>query len=163
MPFIPTPATDTFCVHAGKLPRRLFPGSVGTSSTFSIQAIPHWYAALNKPSFRPPTPHLWTGLDAVVCTDGDRSLVGMESTHKPAEKFRIENLFWLQLFLNFAWSWIFFHQHQLAGALLEIVLLWLASTSGGYRTLLARFQVTDGNGYGASLSRLGSLRHPPEL
>ena len=41
-------------------------------------------------------------------------------------KYRLPLIRKPQLFLNFAWSWIFFRQHQLAGALLEIVLLWLS-------------------------------------
>ena len=35
-------------------------------------------------------------------------------------------LFVLQLVLNFGWSWIFFVNHDLFGALVEILALWLA-------------------------------------
>ena len=35
-------------------------------------------------------------------------------------------LFLVQLALNLAWSWIFFHRHAIGGALLEVVLLWAA-------------------------------------
>jgi translocator protein len=95
------------------------------SSTFSIPAIPHWYAALNKPSFNPPNSvfgPVWTILYALM------AIAAWLVSREPASGLRSSALriFWLQLFLNFAWSWIFFRQHQLAGALLEIVLLWLA-------------------------------------
>jgi translocator protein len=95
------------------------------SSTFSIPAIPHWYAALNKPSFNPPNSvfgPVWTLLYALM------GIAAWLVSREPASPLRSSALriFWLQLFLNFAWSWIFFRQHQVAGALLEIVLLWLA-------------------------------------
>jgi tryptophan-rich sensory protein len=35
-------------------------------------------------------------------------------------------LFLLQLALNFAWSLIFFRQHAIGAALVEVVLLWAA-------------------------------------
>ena len=35
-------------------------------------------------------------------------------------------IFFVQLVLNFAWSFIFFYFHQTGAALLEIIVLWLA-------------------------------------
>ena len=35
-------------------------------------------------------------------------------------------LFSLQLLFNFAWSWIFFKQHQVGWAVVDLVFLWLA-------------------------------------
>ncbi len=35
-------------------------------------------------------------------------------------------LFYLQLVLNFLWSYLFFGTHALGGALIEIVFLWLS-------------------------------------
>jgi tryptophan-rich sensory protein len=45
-------------------------------------------------------------------------------------------LFLVQLGLNFAWSWIFFHQHALGAALAENVALW--ATIGATTLLFAR-------------------------
>lgn len=98
----------------------------GFSSTFSVAAIPHWYAALNKPSFNPPNAifaPVWTLLYAMMAI---AAWLVWKAPGKSALRTAALRIFWLQLFLNFAWSWIFFRQHQLAGALLEIGLLWLA-------------------------------------
>jgi translocator protein len=124
MPSIPArQRTHSAFMLAGFLAACFLVASI--SSAFSIPAIPHWYAALNKPSFNPPN-HVfgpvWTVLYALM------AIAAWLVWNPPASPLRSSALriFWLQLFLNFAWSWIFFHQHQLAGALLEIVLLWLA-------------------------------------
>ncbi len=98
----------------------------GISSTFSLAAIPHWYAALNKPLFNPPNAifgPVWTLLYALMAI---AVWLVWKTPGKSALRTAALRIFWLQLFLNFAWSWIFFRQHQLAGALLEIVVLWLA-------------------------------------
>lgn len=124
MPSIPARRrTHSAFVLAGFLAACFLVASV--SSAFTIPAIPHWYAALNKPSFNPPNNifgPVWTLLYALM------AIAAWLVWKEPATPLRSSALriFWLQLFLNFAWSWIFFHQHQLAGALLEIVLLWLA-------------------------------------
>jgi benzodiazapine receptor len=115
--------THSAFVLAGFLAACFLVGSV--SSTFSIPAIPHWYAALHKPSFNPPNGvfgPIWTLLYVLM------AIAAWSISREPASPLRSSALriFWLQLFLNFAWSWIFFRQHHLAGALLEIVLLWLA-------------------------------------
>ena len=35
-------------------------------------------------------------------------------------------IFLVQLALNFAWSWIFFKQHWLGVALIEVIVMWVA-------------------------------------
>ncbi len=97
----------------------------GVSSTFTIAAIPGWYAALNKPSFNPPNGifgPVWTLLYALM------AVAAWLVWKQPASPLRSSALriFWLQLFLNFAWSWIFFHEHRPGASLLEIFVLWLA-------------------------------------
>jgi translocator protein len=103
------------------------------SSIFTAAAIPHWYAALNKPSFNPPNgifAPVWTLLYALMAIAA--WLVWKAPAGAPenaALRTAALRIYWLQLFLNFAWSWIFFREHRLAGALLEIVVLWLAIVS----------------------------------
>jgi translocator protein len=97
----------------------------GVSSIFSVAAIPGWYAALNKPSFNPPNGifgPVWTLLYALM------AIAAWLVWKQPAGALRSSALriFWLQLFLNFSWSWIFFHEHRLGASLLEIFVLWLA-------------------------------------
>ena len=98
----------------------------GASSAFTIDGLRVWYRTIERPDWNPPdwvfgpvwtTLYLMMGiaLVQVVRSDGDRIArqVGV-------------GLFALQLVLNFGWSWIFFTNHDLGGALIEILALWLA-------------------------------------
>ena len=100
------------------------------SSAFTVAAIPNWYAALNKPSFNPPNgvfAPVWTLLYALMAIAARSVWTACSALQKKvALRTASLRIFWLQLFLNFAWSWIFFRVHRLTGALLEIVVLWLA-------------------------------------
>lgn len=97
----------------------------GISGYATAQAIPTWYASLSKPSFNPPNQifaPVWTVLYALM------GIAAWLVWRMPdsADRTRALVLFWLQLLLNFAWSWIFFHQHLIFAAALEIVILWFA-------------------------------------
>jgi benzodiazapine receptor len=113
---------------AGFLAASFLVGAV--SSTFSVAAIPEWYAGLSKPSFNPPNgifAPVWTLLYALMAIAAWLVWKAPAGTpEKIALRTAALRIFWLQLFLNFAWNWIFFREHRLAGALLEIVVLWLA-------------------------------------
>ena len=98
----------------------------GASSLFTMDGLRVWYRTIERPDWNPPdwvfgpvwtTLYLMMGiaLVQVVRSDGDRIArqVGL-------------GLFALQLVLNFGWSWIFFTNHDLGGALIEILALWLA-------------------------------------
>ena len=98
----------------------------GASSLFTMDGLRVWYRTIERPEWNPPdwvfgpvwtTLYLMMGiaLVQVVRSDGDRIArqVGV-------------GLFALQLVLNFGWSWIFFTNHDLGGALIEILALWLA-------------------------------------
>ena len=98
----------------------------GLSSVFTMDGLRVWYRTLDRPDWNPPdwvfgpvwtTLYLMMGvaLLQIVRADGARAArrVGL-------------GLFALQLVLNFAWSWIFFANHDLFGALVEILALWLA-------------------------------------
>ena len=83
-----------------------------------------WYASLNKPSWTPPSwifAPVWTTLYAAMAVAA--WLVGREGGWSQQRLPLI--VFLAQLTLNFAWSPIFFGVHQITGALVDIVALWL--------------------------------------
>ncbi|MGD9491916.1 MAG: TspO/MBR family protein [Bacteroidales bacterium] len=89
---------------------------------YTSEAVPGWFAALNKPSYNPPGwvfGPVWTLLYI---------LMGLSFFHiwiKPRIKERtIAKIFYLiQLALNFAWSFLFFYYHDIALALIDIIVL----------------------------------------
>ncbi|MBI4059348.1 tryptophan-rich sensory protein [Candidatus Microgenomates bacterium] len=78
-----------------------------------------WYASLNKPIFSPPNfvfAPVWTILYI---------LMGI-SLYLVWKKKAVPVIFWVQLFLNFLWSLIFFGWHNPILALVDIVALWIS-------------------------------------
>jgi len=97
----------------------------GISSAFTIQQIPNWYATLAKPSFNPPNQvfgPVWTVLYTGM------AVAAWLVWRLPAAWMRTRSLqlFWVQLALNFAWSFLFFSAHRIGLAAIEIVVLWAA-------------------------------------
>ncbi len=98
----------------------------GLGAIFTTPAIPTWYASLNKPAFNPPNwvffP-VWTTLYALMGIAA--FLVWRRGLHE--RRVRVALVFFaIQLILNFAWTFIFFGLYSLFGAVIAIVLLWLA-------------------------------------
>jgi tryptophan-rich sensory protein len=94
-----------------------------TAAIFTEPQIAGWYATLAKPSFNPPNAVFapaWTTLYILMAVAAWRvwRVTGLMSVAL--------TLYFLQLTLNFAWSMIFFGQHQVALALADIAALWLA-------------------------------------
>lgn len=90
---------------------------------FTSEAVPEWYATLNRPSFSPPNwifGPVWTTL--YVLMGISFFLIWKQ------EVSRKRNLaimvFLIQLALNFAWSFLFFYFNKIGLALADIVLLW---------------------------------------
>jgi benzodiazapine receptor len=84
-----------------------------------------WYSQIQKPSFTPPNwifGPVWTLLYAMMATAA--WLVWKQAGFGAAKAALI--IFLIQLALNFLWSWIFFGQHLIGWALLDIVILWIA-------------------------------------
>ncbi len=104
----------------------LLPLSVGAvAGMFTSQAVPTWYASLNRPSFSPPNwvfGPVWTTL--YVLLGFSFFLIWKESPSKGRNSAII--VFSIQLLLNFAWSFIFFYFNSIGAALLEIILLWIS-------------------------------------
>lgn len=99
-------------------------GLIGTFFTFD--AIPTWYASLNKPSFSPPNwvfGPVWTLL---------YTLMGIAAAMVWRERTRLTHAargmrwYWIQLALNAIWSPIFFGWQRMDIALVIIVLMWIS-------------------------------------
>lgn len=93
-------------------------------SIFTFQAIPTWYAALNKPPITPPNwffAPIWTSLYFLMGIA--LYFVWNKGLGAKGSKLAI-TLFFIQLFLNFLWSFIFFGEKSLLFGAIEIVFLW---------------------------------------
>ncbi len=83
-----------------------------------------WYASLTKPSFNPPNwvfAPIWSALYALMALALWRVLRRAPS---PARRYALV-LFFLQLALNAAWSWMFFAAHSPLLGLINVVTQWL--------------------------------------
>ncbi len=98
---------------------------VGAISGFATAAnINSWYADLVKPSFNPPNAifgPVWTILYILMGI----SLYLIWKKPVSEQKTTALRFFFVQLFLNFCWSFIFFYFHQTGWALTDIILLWI--------------------------------------
>lgn len=104
----------------------LLPLSVGAiAGMFTSDAIPTWYATLNRPSFNPPNwifGPVWTTLYIILGISF--FLIWKENPSKYRNLAII--VFAVQLLLNFAWSFFFFYFNLIGVALIEIILLWIS-------------------------------------
>lgn len=99
-------------------------GSLG--GLFTVSEIQHWYAGLTKPSWNPPNwifGPVWTTLYLLMGIAVYR--VWRNTTNGPLVKSALA-LFIVQFVLNFFWSIIFFRYHQLQGAFIELLVMWVA-------------------------------------
>lgn len=93
---------------------------------FTMDSIPTWYAALNKPSFNPPNNvfgPVWTILYVMM---GISMFLIWKEGLKNKDVKNAFIFFIIQLILNASWSVVFFGGHSVLGGLIVIVLLWLA-------------------------------------
>ena len=92
---------------------------------FTSQAVPEWYASLNRPSFNPPNwifGPVWTSIYILMGI----SLYLVWKQQPGRERNRAIGVFLFQLLLNFLWSFIFFYFNEIGLALIEIILLWIS-------------------------------------
>jgi translocator protein len=95
------------------------------SFIFSAPAIPTWYAALVKPPLNPPNwvfAPVWTILYTLMAV----AVWLIWKTRPSTCRISGMRLFLVQLLFNFLWSWIFFSRHQIATAVVDILLLLVA-------------------------------------
>ncbi len=96
-----------------------------TSGFFTITGVESWYQTIQKPSWNPPSwifGPVWTSLYIMM---GIALFLIWKSPLSSDIKRTAILLFAIQLVLNFFWSFIFFYQHQIGWALVEIIALWL--------------------------------------
>ena len=99
---------------------------VFVASLVTRPQIAGWYSTLNKPSFNPPAwlfAPVWTAIYLLIAIAAylvwkrRNLIVGYSTT---------ATIYAVQLLLNFSWSIVFFGLHQILGALIVIVLLWIS-------------------------------------
>jgi len=98
-------------------------GALG--NLFTASAIPTWYAALNKPSFNPPSwifAPVWGIL--YILMGVSLYLIWKRGTKTKKVRDAIY-VFGVQLFLNAIWSPIFFGAKSIFFALIVIILMWV--------------------------------------
>ena len=98
-------------------------GLAGGLLTF--ESVKTWYTTLNKPSFNPPNfifGPVWTVLYILM---GIASYLIWKKRKTAAGYSWAVVIYILQLLLNLMWSYLFFFQHQIGFALIEIGLLLL--------------------------------------
>lgn len=96
-------------------------------SIYTADSISSWYAYLNKPSFSPPNfvfGPVWTTLYTLMGISA--YMVWTKSKNKKESKNvkTALNIFYVQLFFNFIWSFLFFGLQNPLLALVDIILLW---------------------------------------
>lgn len=97
----------------------------GISGIATSSGLSDWYININKPVFNPPNAvfgPVWTTLYILM---GISLFLVWQSPHGK-ERNRALIIFGIQLFLNFAWSFLFFYFEKPDLAFLEIVIIWLA-------------------------------------
>ncbi len=99
-------------------------GSLG--GIFTAPEIKTWYLHLNKPSWNPPNwlfAPVWSSLYLMM---GISFYLIWKSAFANDRKTWAIIIFIAQFALNFLWSFIFFKNHQLGWAFVELVVMWLA-------------------------------------
>jgi tryptophan-rich sensory protein len=98
-----------------------------TGSFFTIQPAINWYPELAKPFFSPPGwlfAPVWTVLYLLIALSG--WLVWAKREEKKNAADSALTIYAIQLFLNAAWSYLFFGLKSPAMGLIEIAVLWAA-------------------------------------
>ncbi len=104
----------------------VIPLAVGGVSSFATSSsIKTWFVTLKKPSFNPPN-YLFAPVWTVLYILMGISLYVIWQSPSGDARTNALMIFGLQLLLNFAWSFIFFYFRKISGALIDIMLLWIA-------------------------------------
>ncbi len=118
-------------------------GAGGIGSVFTYNAIPTWYAALNKTPITPPNwifAPMWISLFFLM----GLSLYLIWNRGNVLSEHRLAiSLFFVQLALNVLWSFVFFGQKELLLGGIEIVFLWYFILA----TIIEFMRIDRGSGY----------------
>ena len=114
----------------------LIPLAVGSvSGYFTSSSVNDWFKTLNKPSFNPPSwlfAPVWTTLYIMM---GISFYIIWNSHAKLEKRYTGYAYYWIQLALNFLWSFLFFFYRRPDLALVDIIILFImiASTIFSFR------------------------------
>ena len=97
----------------------------GIAGYVTASSINTWYVLLKKPWFNPPN-YLFGPVWTVLYVFMGISLFQILETPKQKYSSAAVAIFGVQLFLNFAWSILFFRFQQIAYAAIDISLLWMS-------------------------------------
>ena len=95
------------------------------SIPFTLSAIPNWYQTLIRPPFSPPNwifAPVWTILYFMM---GVSLYIIWQKGAKNKKVKTALIYFYIQLFLNFLWSFLFFGLHSPILGLMDILALWI--------------------------------------
>lgn len=96
----------------------------GISGIATVSGIKDWYVHLNKPFFNPPNylfGPVWSLLYLLMGVSFYMILQSKSVTKKKAIL-----IFFIQLILNFWWSFLFFKFQLLGISMIEIILMWIS-------------------------------------
>lgn len=94
-------------------------------SFYTTDAIPTWYASLNKPALNPPNwifGPVWITLYTLMGIA--LYIIWKKGADTPGVKSAM-TIFFIQLIFNTAWSIVFFGSQNIFAALIVIIILWL--------------------------------------
>lgn len=97
----------------------------GVSGVATASGITNWYVTLNKPVFNPPNylfGPVWTLLYILM---GISFYLILQSNNHTFKR-RAIIIFFIQLFLNFSWSFLFFKFQLVGAAFIEIISIWFS-------------------------------------
>ncbi|HNW30573.1 MAG TPA: tryptophan-rich sensory protein [Spirochaetota bacterium] len=98
----------------------------GIGALMTEPSVRSWYAGLAKPAFNPPDwifGPVWTALYLMM---GIALYLVWKKGLSGKEARIAVTAFGIQLFLNLAWSFLFFYLRMPFAAFIEIILLWIA-------------------------------------
>lgn len=105
----------------------LIPLTIGTiGGLLTMESVKNWYTTINKPAFNPPNgifAPVWTSLYVLM---GISSYLVWQKRKIIIGYLWAVRIYLLQLILNLTWSFLFFYQHQIGFALIEIIILLIS-------------------------------------